>query len=166
MATTIQQNAKARPLNLKAAVWAGIIAGAVFLVMEMVLVATIGGGSLWGPPRMMAAIVMGKDVLPPPATFALNIVIVAMIVHFALSIIYGFILGWLIRKMSMGRAIGAGVVFGLVIYFINFYGIAPVIFPWFEMAQNWITFISHVVFGAVLGWAYKGIELQSWKHHP
>lgn len=47
-------------LNAKAAVWAGLIAGLIFMMMEMILV-WLTGGSPWGPPRMMAAIVMGDS---------------------------------------------------------------------------------------------------------
>ena len=40
-------------ISWKAAIWAGIIAGAVFMMLEMVLVGTVGGQSPWGPPRMI-----------------------------------------------------------------------------------------------------------------
>lgn len=35
----------------KAAIWAGIIAGAVFMMLEMIMVPLSLGGSPWGPPR-------------------------------------------------------------------------------------------------------------------
>jgi len=41
-----------------------IIAGLVFMALEMMLVPLLQGGSPWGPPRMIAAIGMGKEVLP------------------------------------------------------------------------------------------------------
>ena len=56
-------------LHWKAALWAGLMAGAVFVILEMLLVGTVGGDSPWAPPRMIAAIAMGPGVLPPPATF-------------------------------------------------------------------------------------------------
>ena len=37
-------------LDTKAAIGAGLIAGAVFMMLEMVLVGTLGGGSPWAPP--------------------------------------------------------------------------------------------------------------------
>lgn len=37
-------------LDWKAAIWAGVIAGVVFMMLEMVLVGTIGGQSPWGRP--------------------------------------------------------------------------------------------------------------------
>lgn len=147
-----------KAINWKAAAWAGIIAGAVFLILEMVLFETVGGESLWGPPRMMAAMVMGEGVLPPPATFDAGIVMVAMMIHFPLAIVYGIILGWVISNwnLGLGASIAVGIVFGLLLYVINFYGFTA-IWPWFAMARNWISIFAHAMFGLVLGWAYQAL---------
>ena len=130
----------------------GLVAGLVFVMMEMALVPTVGGGELWGPPRMMGAIVLGSDALPPPATFDAAIVMVGMLVHFALSAVLGVIFAVATAKLKLSGAMAilAGAVFGLAVYVVNFYGFTAV-WPWFEMARNWITIASHVVFGAVLG---------------
>ncbi len=145
-----------KAIDWKAAVWAGITAGFVFVVLEMLLVQLVGGGSMWGPPRMMAAIVMGREVLPPPATFAAGVFIVAMIVHFVLSLIYAFIFAWIVSRWKIemtGAAIG-GLVFGLAIYAINFYGFTAA-FPWFAEARNWITVLAHAIFGLTLAVVYE-----------
>jgi hypothetical protein len=52
-----------------AAVWAAVIAGVVFMMAEMLMVMFFMGQSPWGPPRMIAAMMMGTNVLPPPADF-------------------------------------------------------------------------------------------------
>jgi uncharacterized membrane protein YagU involved in acid resistance len=69
----------------------------------------------------------------------------AMVVHFALSIVYGLIFAWIASylPMSRGVAILAGAAFGLALYLINFYPIAAAFFPWFAMARNWISIVSH-----------------------
>ncbi len=151
----------ARTLDLKAAVWAAIVAGVVFMMVEMILVATVGGGSPWGPPRMIGAIALGKDVLPPPATFDLGVFVVAMLIHFALSVVLGIVLGWIISRWRLGlmASIGAGAVFGLAVYLIHFYGFT-VLFPWFAMARTPITVFAHVVFGVVLGWTYHALVVR------
>lgn len=152
-------------LDVKAAGWAGIIAGVVFVMMEMALIAMFGNGMVWGPPRMMAAIAMGPDVLPPPPTFDFMIVMVGMVIHFVLSIVLGLILGWAISKwrLSTGMAILLGLVFGLLVYLVNFY-VMTGIFPWFAMARNMITLVSHLVFGGVLGWVYRAMAARR-PHH-
>ena len=148
-------------LDVKAAIWAGIIAGVVFMIVEMVLVATVGGGSPWGPPRMIAAIGMGKDVLPPPATFDLGVMIVAMAIHFVLATLLGMILGLIVSRWKLGlmASIGVGAIFGLAVYLVNFYGFTA-LFPWFAMARTPISLLAHVVFGTVLGWSYHALAVR------
>jgi uncharacterized membrane protein YagU involved in acid resistance len=145
----------------KAATWSGVIAGLVFLMLEMFLVPVVGGGSPWGPPRMMAAIVLGKGVLPPPATFAPGIVLVALVLHLVLSIGYAVVFALVTRRLGRSLALGGGVLGGLVLYLVNFYGFTAV-FPWFAMARNGITLFSHLVFGLVAAGAYRVL---THRHH-
>lgn len=145
----------------KAGAWAGVIAGLVFLMLEMILVWMALGQSPWGPPHMMAAMVLGKDVLPPMGTWApmdLKIVMIAMVIHFPLSIAYGLIGAWLMHRLDWAGGLMVGAGLGLAIYIVNFYVIAPMAFPWFEMGRNWIGAFSHIMFGAVLGAAYIGLR--------
>ncbi|MCL7419739.1 MAG: hypothetical protein M8364_02385 [Methylobacter sp.] len=148
-----------KQLDWKAGLWAGVIAGLVFMMLEMAMVWLFLGGSPWGPPRMIAAMVLGRNVLPPPATFDIGIMMAAMGVHFLLSIIYGLFVGWLVHKLeSLGVALLIGAVFGLAIYLINFYLIAPVLFPWFAMARHWVSIFNHILFGIVTAGAYIGLR--------
>lgn len=141
-------------LDWSAAIWAGVIAGAAFMLVEMMLVA-LTGGTPWGPPRMIAAIVLGPDVAPPPATFDLAALMTAMAVHFIVSIVYAIVLALVLVRTSMsaGVAIGIGAAFGLVLYLVNFYGFTA-IFPWFAMARGWVSIVSHLLFGALAGFTY------------
>lgn len=151
-------------VDWSAAVWAGIISGAVFVMLEMLMVPMFLDGSPWGPPRMIAAIVLGRDVLPmpegPPPTFDAGVLMAAMVVHFALSVAYAVALALAISRMSTGAAIGAGAVFGLVLYLINFY-VLTAVFPWFAMARNWVSIVVHVLFGVIAAAAYKALEKRS-----
>lgn len=148
-----------RRLDWRAAVWAGIIAGAVFLGLEMLMVWLVQGQSPWAPPRMMAAMLMGKEILPPPADFSFVAVAVAMMIHFPLSVIYGLVLGWAVHRLDMTAAVLAGAAFGLVaVYLVNFYLVAPMLFPWFVEARNWVSVVAHVIFGAVLGGSYVALR--------
>ena len=146
-------------LNLRATVWAGIVAGAVFMALEMALVRLMMGESPWAPPRMIAAIGMGESALPPPATFDAGIFTVAMSIHFALAVVLAAILGWAISRFALGMAASlvSGALFGLAVYYVNFYGFTAV-FPWFAMARGPIGIFAHVVFGAVAGGVYHALE--------
>lgn len=52
-----------------------------------------------------AAIVMGKEVLPPPATFDMSIMMVAMMVHFVLSVIAAFVFGIIYKLFARNLVI-------------------------------------------------------------
>lgn len=152
-------------LDWKAALWSGLIAGAVFMMMEMVLVANIGAGSPWGPPRMIAALLLGNGVLPPPATFDLGILIVAMMIHFPLSVVFATLLGWVVSHWKLGLlgSIAGGAIYGVIIYLVNFYGFTA-IFPWFAGARTPITLLSHLTFGLIMGWAYHAFAVRHFAH--
>lgn len=139
-------------------VWAGLIAGAVFMAAEMMLVWLIQGASPWGPPRMIAAIALGEEALPPPASFDLVIFVAAMLVHFVLSIVLGLVGAWLVHRFDLAAALGVGAVFGLAIYLVNFHLLVPAVFSWFVMARNPITIAAHILFGVVLTGAYIGLR--------
>lgn len=147
-------NVTQQPLRWKAAIWAGLISGVAFMMLEMMLVPLFMGGSPWAPPRMIAAMVMGKGVLPPPATFDIGVLMAAMAVHFPLSVVFTLILAWIIARFDMGVAVLIGAVFGLILYVVNFYGFTA-IFPWFAMAHNWVSIFSHIMFGMIAALAYK-----------
>jgi uncharacterized membrane protein YagU involved in acid resistance len=147
-----------KTIDWSAAIWAGVIGGGVFMLLEMIMVPLfMPDGSPWAPPRMIAAIGMGKDVLPPPATFDITILMVAMVIHFILSIIFALILAAIVSRFELGLAIVIGAIFGLILYLINFYGFTA-IFPWFEMARNWISIFAHIVFGAITAGTYKWLQ--------
>lgn len=140
----------------KTAAIAGLIGGLVFMMAEMLLVMLLGQ-SLWAPPRMIAAVVLGAGVLPPPADFDTGVLAAAMAVHLPLSVLYGFVIGALVRHMGMNGALVAGVLIGLVIYFVNFYLVASVVFEWFAMARNWVSLVTHALFGAMTAWAFVAL---------
>lgn len=141
----------------RAAALAGVIAGLVFLMLEMVLVWMVQGQSPWGPPHMIAAMVLGSEVLPSMGTWApfdLKIVLTAMAIHFPMAIVYGLVGAWLMHRFDWVGAMMVGAALGLAAYIVNFYLIAPMAFPWFEMGRNWIGAFSHIMFGLTLGVAY------------
>ncbi len=139
--------------NWKAAVLAGLIAAVVFMMMEMALVAATGG-SPWGPPRMIAAMVLGKEALPPPATFDPMIMMVAMGIHGVLSVLLALLFVLAASRLNLVLSLVLGAVFGLVIYLVNFHGFTA-LFPWFAMARGAVSIMSHIMFGVVLALAYK-----------
>jgi hypothetical protein len=88
-------------------------------------------------------------VLPPPATGHCDILLVATLIHFALSISYALPPALLAGRLAARQAISAGALYGLGIYFVNLYGFT-LTFPWFAVARDWVTLLTHLVFGMAL----------------
>ena len=146
--------------NLTRAVCAGIAAGILATAVQIALWSVFTDALptlFFRDARFAAAIVMGRGVLPPPASFTWPVMLVATLVHFALSIVYGLALAPVISRLRTAPSLLAGAAFGLCLYGINMYGFSAV-FPWFEAARDWITLVTHVVFGAAVAGAYKMLE--------
>lgn len=140
-----------------AVVTAAVVAAMVFAVMEMMLVAIVQGMPFWAPLHMIAAIVMGSGVLPPPPAFDLGVAAVAMGVHLVLSLVLATILAFVLLRTRPGSAWWIGLLFGIALYYINFYGFTA-LFPWFADARGWISWVSHAVFGLLLGVVYRSMD--------
>ena len=139
-------------VHWRAVVGAGLISGVVFLMFEMIMLPLFLGLSPWAPPR----IVLGKGVLPPPATFDFAVVMVAMMIHFALAVVYAFVIAWIAKSQGTASAIGIGATAGLVLYFLNFH-VLTAAFPWFAMARNWVSVSGHILFGLVAVGSYRAL---------
>jgi len=144
-------------LNWIRAAAAGIVAGVVATVAQIILWWAFTDdlpSILYRDARLTAAIVMGPAVLPPPSTFDLAVMIVATVIHTGLSVAYSLILVFAIRRRPIRGALLAGLVFGLILYVVNMYGMTGM-FPWFSEVRDWITVAAHVVFGISVAAVYK-----------
>lgn len=141
----------------QAAMSAGFIAGIVFLVIEMLLVPAFLHGGAWDFPQKIAALVFGPSLLSPEATFHGGAVFTALVVHFALSIVYGLALGAFVAPLEKTPALSMGVIFGMTLYVVNFYFFTAW-FPWFVDARNWVTVVAHLAFGLVAVALYKASQ--------
>ena len=113
------------------------------------------GQNVWVNMRHTAAILMGTGVLPPPATFDLLLFIVSTIVHFGLSMIYGVIVAFFVRKANWTIGLMIGVAVGFGIYVVNYYVFAPLLFPWLtESRSGMVPTLIHPVFGMIAAAAY------------
>mgnify|MGYP003693641813 CR=1 FL=1 len=78
--------------------------------------------SPWVLLRMIGAIVLGPGALSPSDTSDTSAMLVAIAVHLALSVVYGTFLALVIPKVDATLAILVGGLYGLALYYINFYG--------------------------------------------
>lgn len=135
-------------LALLAGLGAGVIATAVQLVLWW-LAAMPVLETLLRDARLTAAMVLGSSVLSPQSTAPWNILLVATLIHFVLSFVYALFPTHFASRLSTGPALLAGAVYGLGIYVVNMYGFTW-LFPWFAIVRDWVTLLTHLVFGVVL----------------
>ena len=142
-------------------VTAGLIAGVMFAMMEIVSAVLMGNPALM-PVRMFASVVLGMGAMEGPLGTAL---VVGTIAHLALSAVFGIIYGLFnarlseTTKTSFGRQAGVGILFGLAVWFVNFQVIARVLYPWFLKTPQILQAMMHgLFFGLPLALIYVASE--------
>lgn len=132
----------------------GAIAGVIFALAEMVGSAVMGMPFL-APLQAFASLPLGIPPMEIPMDTAIP---VGLISHTALSLIYGVAFALVVQNVGMLRSsasatVVAATLFGIVLWVVNFYVLAPLIGrPWFTMAPAIPQFIYHAFFyGTVLG---------------
>ncbi|MBA2718588.1 MAG: hypothetical protein H0U52_04980 [Chloroflexi bacterium] len=143
---------------IKHGIIGGIIGGLAIAVFDMVSAAVLKGPqAFFGPLREISGIVLGQQALEPTYPL-LTAGLVGVVTHMTLSIIYGIAFAGVVAAVPQLRAssmtlIIAASLFGLALWLINFYVIAPVVgWTWFAMANPVVQFIAHTFFfGTVLG---------------
>lgn len=147
-----------KPIHFKDAVYAGVIAGIIFMVLEMIMVPLFLEGSIWNFPRRIAAIALGKDVLNPPNFFTLGVFLIATGMHFIFSVVFGLAIAFIINlfRIPLTGSLVFGAVLGYLLYLVNFYGMTN-FFPWFMESRNWVSAFTHISFGIATTWSYLGL---------
>jgi hypothetical protein len=138
--------------DLEMVLLVGLVAGVVAAVAQIILWWLAGmplPEIFFRDARLTAALVMGKGVLTPMSTPQWYVLLVATLIHFMLSIVYAMIPAHLAGRLRTGPTIFVGASYGLVIYVVNLYGLT-LLFPWFAVARNWVTLVTHILFGITL----------------
>lgn len=125
-------------------------AGGTAYLAAQSMFANLRGETVGAPFERIAAILLGPGEAPPQDELTFTAAGMAVLIHFALALVYARVLNRLVRGESVGLAALVGAVFGVVIvYLSNFYLIAPSAFPWFTEVRNAATLLDHALFGAV-----------------
>lgn len=154
---------QARLPDWAAAAVAGFGAGGVLMLLELSWSAITNAADPWQATHMIAALVMSWDVLQTSG-YSLGVTAAALLVHYALGVAFGVMLAAIIAPFrldsSVALALAAGAVFGLLLYVLNFYGMAGV-YTWFVALRGWPTAIAHVIFGMTAAFIYLKLERPS-----
>lgn len=148
--------------GVKEGIGYGLIAGMIFGVMEIVGAAIMGNPPLM-PIRMFASVVLGHSALMESSLA--TAVAIGIVAHLALSgvfgLVYGAINGLLSSETetSYGRQTALGLLFGAMLWIINFQLIGRALFPWFLGTPQFLQMLMHAMFfGLPLALLYAATE--------
>jgi len=129
---------------------AGLVSGLVFLIATMGYVTTKGLPAV-APMIDISTIFHGQDEpVPSPDN-----VVVGLVTHLTLAAAFGIVFALLasVLPRRAGILLATGVVYGLLLYVVNFQILGRTLFPWFTNPsgpdQGFEVFI-HAVFGLLL----------------
>ncbi|MCG6924908.1 MAG: hypothetical protein LJF30_06315 [Acidobacteria bacterium] len=149
-------------VDWSAAFQAGLIAGTVFLFVNLILGPMAYGGNVWVWIRLLASPILGSDILAPPATFNAGALAAAAVVQYGVSMILTLTIAFVLHRWGLWVGILGGAVLGLAFYAINIYTFTY-FFPWFYALGGWVMALSHVLFGAFAGGVYEVLEVEEWE---
>jgi uncharacterized membrane protein YagU involved in acid resistance len=138
-------------------VLAGIFGAAIFAAFEMVAAALLmGWDALFDPLRMIGAMLLGATALDqgyPVVTAATA----GLIIHLVFSVLFATIFATIAPRFSSAAALSlSGMVFGVLLWLVNFYAVAPTAgWTWFpERTNPLVQFLAHAFFyGCPVGWS-------------
>ena len=149
MSQTVDSPRARQLVDWSSAIWAGLIGGTVFLIVNLLLSPILLGGNAWVQIRLLASIVMGPEILAPPATFDAGALVAALISHYALSVGFALVVAYVIHRGGLIAGMIGGAALGLFLYAINFYTLTY-FFPQFFPMRGGAMLLSHLIFGAVV----------------
>lgn len=145
----------------RAAAVAGLVGGALVIVLEFFWSTMVLDESPWQPTHKIAAMVMGSSALEQMSDFIFGIVTTALVLHYVLGAIMGMMLGALIAPFRFDSSVGMeaviGVSFGIVAYVWNFY-VMTAVFPWFVSERGSGPLLANLLFGVVTAIVYGMLE--------
>lgn len=145
-----------------AAAVAGLAAGAALMVAELIWAALVVGANPWVISHRVAAILLGHGALQS-GEFDAGVVAAALVTHYALGVVFGLVLGWIIAGFHWERRLATtlliGLVFGAALYLVDFHVMTSV-FPWMAALRGWTTLLAHGLFGLVAALMYWKLNRQ------
>lgn len=140
-------------MNVRRTILAGLIASIVMGMIEMFYEAVAGDG-FWSPVIYIGATVLrGLQSLQPPVGFHFWAVVLGLAGHMMNSVILTWVFATVIarRLASRGSLVISGAIYGLVVFFVMWYLIVPVVDPVMLNLNAAAFALAHLVWGAALG---------------
>lgn len=154
------QQLERRPIDWAAAAVAGFGAGAILMVLDLFWSLAMTGHGPWASSRMIAAILMGPQVMES-SDFAVGPLFIALLLHYVFGIVGGLVIAAVSAPLGLdsrlGIAVLTGAVFGLVLYVFNFH-VMTAFFPWFAQLRGFSTLLINLIFGVATTVLYWKLE--------
>lgn len=144
-------------VDWRAAIQAGVISGLLFFLLNILLLPVAMGGTAGIVVRYLASVLLGKNVLPPSDSSGFGALVAALLATLVLAVVYSCVIAFVIHRGGIITGILGGALLGLALYMINFYSLT-LIFPWLYVLTGWTSAFNHIVFGALAGGIYEGLE--------
>ncbi len=144
-------------VDRRAAFYAGLIAGTLFLVLNLFFLPVAINGDTDLMLRYIASIILGKGALSPDRAIDGPIIIAALGIGYALSIFFTLIIAFVVHRGGVVAGAIGGLLLGIALYFINVYSLT-LFFPWFFALQGGPFLVVHGIFGAAAGTMYELLE--------
>lgn len=146
-------------VDWRAAFFAGLTAGTVFLLLNLFVVPGQGAAGPWVMLRLFGSMLLGKEVLAPPATFHAGALAAAVATLYVLSFAAAALLAVIIHRYGLWVGILGGALYGLALFAINMYTLTY-FFPQFLVLNGMPFLWAHVIFGALAGGVYEALEVE------
>ncbi len=153
---------------LRYGIVAGIVAGIVFAMFEMIMAAVLNGAdAFFMPLRMIGGIGLGTSALGP-GTSLLTAGGAGLVIHMILSMMYGVVVAGVLSlapalSSSRTAVLVSASVAGFALWILNFYVLAQA-FGWIWFPNNTnaaVQFVAHTFFfGTILGYVLDRTYLQ------
>ena len=128
----------------------GLVAGVLFAVATMWFVTSIHQPAKM-PLLMISTIVLGDDAMAGGDADEG----IGLAVHMVLSMAFGVVFAFAASRLrTNGAVMLAGLLYGALLYLVNFQILARVAFTTFKMANQPFELLVHIVFGALLALAF------------
>jgi hypothetical protein len=144
-------NSILRHVTWRAVLFAGLVAGTLFLVADIVFAPIVTHVAATLTLRYFAALVLGSKVLTQSGS---GILITGIVVHYVLSLVFALVIALVVHRWGLIVGIVGGAILGVAIYGINLYTVT-LLFPWFFAINSTVILLCHAIFGAVAGGVYE-----------
>lgn len=141
---------------------AGLAAGAVLMVLDLLWSSVFNAGGPWRISHMIAPLFIGTGILDSSGyAFSVGVVSISLATHYLLGVLFGLVTAALMAQLRLDdsprQALATGGILGIVLYLVNFDILAQFL-PWLANMRGGATLLANVVFGivaAVLYWRLK-----------